>query len=77
MSSQVAPDQKARFEEFCKINSYVAGSYDQDSDFKNLDAEIKKREVKGKANRLFYLALPPSVFANVTACLKRTCMTAR
>jgi len=72
---KVTDAQKARFQEFCKLNSYVAGSYDKDSDFKNLDSELKKREVKGKANRLFYLALPPSVYAEVTACLKRTCMT--
>lgn len=75
MPLQITAEQQGKFAEFCKINSYVAGSYDKDSDFQVLDAELKKAEVKGKANRLFYLALPPSVYAQVTGCLKRNCMT--
>ena len=48
-------------EKFWATNHYVAGSYDTQ--------EMAAVE-KGQANRLFYLALPPSVFKPVTSMLK-------
>ena len=61
---------------FWAINSYVAGSYTEKSAFENLDSEMGKLEAgKEAANRLFYLALPPSVFAPVTKNIKNTCMS--
>jgi len=32
-------------------------------------------ENKNKANRIFYLALPPSVFEEVTVNIKQICMS--
>ena len=44
--------------------------------FEKLNAEIVKLEAgHKKANRLFYLALPPSVFAPVTSNIKVCCMS--
>ena len=63
-------------EKFWAINSYVAGSYTEESAFQNLNSEISKLEAgKEAGNRLFYLALPPSVFADVTKHIKATCMS--
>ena len=58
-------------EQFWAANRYVAGSYDTQRDFELLSQEMSGVE-KGQANRLFYLALPPSVFKPVTSMLKVT-----
>lgn len=54
------------YAEFWNLNRYVAGSYDNSKDFEKLNDELCKQEVKGRGNRIFYLALPPSVFEPVT-----------
>ena len=54
--------------------SYVQGSYDQLSSFENLDKEILELPNGSKANRLFYLALPPTVFETVTKNIHDACM---
>ena len=56
------------------MNSYVQGSYDTAADFKKLDDEMVKLAQAG-ANRLFYLALPPSTYESVATMIKATCMT--
>jgi glucose-6-phosphate 1-dehydrogenase len=54
----------------------VQGSYTEKAAFQNLNSEISKLEAgKEAGNRLFYLALPPSVFADVTKHIKATCMS--
>lgn len=64
-----------RLDEFWTRNEYVAGGYDTRRDFELLDREIGKHEAgAGPANRLFYLALPPSVFQTVTAHVRTACM---
>lgn len=72
---KVQDNEKAKLDEFFKVNSYVAGTYDTPAGFQKLDAEIKRLEKNGKANRLFYLALPPSVYKTVTDLIKKNCMT--
>ena len=63
-------------EKFWAINTYVQGSYTEESAFQNLNSEISKIESgKEAGNRLFYLALPPSVFASVTKHIRKTCMS--
>ncbi len=71
---QVKDDEKAKNDKFFKLNSYVKGSYDKNEDFKKLHEALNAKEVNGKGNRLFYLALPPSVYADVTSKLKEECM---
>ena len=56
-------------EKFWAANQYVAGSYDKQEDFEHFNEEMVAVE-KSVANRLFYLALPPSVFKPVTSMLK-------
>lgn len=71
---QVRPGEQARYEEFWRSNHYFAGSYESRRDFELLNQEIEKFENVPNANRLFYLALPPSVFESVTELIKATCM---
>jgi len=59
---QVETEEQKKFDEFFALNYYVQGSYDQSKDFEILNKEIQVREKSGKANRLFYFALPPSVY---------------
>lgn len=59
---------------FKKASSYVAGPYDEDSGFQDLLKHIEELEGSGgKRNRVFYMALPPSVFTVVAKGLKKNC----
>jgi glucose-6-phosphate 1-dehydrogenase len=63
-----------KLEEFKKISTYVAGSYDGDDGYQALLKHVEELEGERKsdsANRVFYLALPPSVFTVVAAGLKK------
>ncbi|XP_013413677.1 glucose-6-phosphate 1-dehydrogenase isoform X2 [Lingula anatina] len=71
---KVADSEREKAAAFWEMNSYVAGSYDKADDFVKLDEAIKATEISAPANRLFYLALPPSVFADVTRLVKEKCM---
>lgn len=58
---------------FLGMVSYIAGSYDSNEGFKRLKNMIEKYEEErsvDEPHRLYYLALPPSVFVDVCAHLK-------
>ncbi|XP_037086503.1 glucose-6-phosphate 1-dehydrogenase-like isoform X1 [Pollicipes pollicipes] len=74
---KVRPEDRERYEQFWRVNRYVAGAYDAPASFATLDRAIGELESGGSANRLFYLALPPSVFAPVTTNIKAQCMAKR
>ncbi|XP_069785183.1 glucose-6-phosphate 1-dehydrogenase isoform X3 [Narcine bancroftii] len=63
-----------KLDAFFRCNSYVQGKYDDLSSFKLLDRHLLSLDQGARANRLFYLALPPSVYANVTSNIKAACM---
>lgn len=68
--------QSDKLDAFFAVNSYVKGSYTETSAFEGLNDALSKIEGKSAAaNRLFYLALPPSVFDTVTTCIKNCCMS--
>ncbi|XP_050412053.1 glucose-6-phosphate 1-dehydrogenase isoform X2 [Patella vulgata] len=69
---KVQKGEESKLEDFFKLNQYIAGSYDKTEGFAALNKAI---EQKGGPNRLFYLALPPSVYEQVTLNLKAVCMT--
>lgn len=71
---KVKPEEEEKYENFWKINFYVAGSYTERRDFEILNQELSKNDNLSVANRLFYLALPPSVFESVTTHIRNTCM---
>jgi glucose-6-phosphate 1-dehydrogenase len=70
------PEISAKVEEFKKLSCYVAGDYEDDAAFQRLNQAIEEIESKYKSkerNRLFYFALPPSVFIPVARGLKKNC----
>ncbi|EDV25860.1 uncharacterized protein TRIADDRAFT_24087, partial [Trichoplax adhaerens] len=72
---KVRKGEEERVEKFFERCSYVAGSYTDRSYFSNLNDHVKKIETNKKGNRIFYLALPPSVFQDVTSNVRHTCMS--
>lgn len=71
---QVKLQEQNKYEQFWKIVNYVSGNYDSSKDFENLNRELCNHEKGSHANRIFYLALPPSVFEPVTVHIKKECM---
>ncbi|KAG0251286.1 Glucose-6-phosphate 1-dehydrogenase [Mortierella polycephala] len=70
------PKVKAMLDQFLDQCTYVSGVYDQDSGFQALEHELKRIERETKTiDRLFYMALPPSVFIPVANGLKKNCYT--
>ncbi|KAJ1308638.1 hypothetical protein OPQ81_004332 [Rhizoctonia solani] len=72
------PETAKKLEEFKNIMSYVSGSYDGDEGYSALLKALEEIESKyqtKEVNRLFYMALPPSVFIPVAQGLKRNCYT--
>lgn len=67
-------DMEKMLEDFTKLCTYVSGQYDRDDSFLGLNKHLEELE-KGRkeAHRLFYMALPPSVFTIVSQHLKRCC----
>jgi glucose-6-phosphate 1-dehydrogenase len=67
-------EMEKQLEEFCGFCTYVSGQYDKDESFIELRDHLESLE-KGRkeTNRIFYMALPPSVFITVSQHLKRNC----
>jgi glucose-6-phosphate 1-dehydrogenase len=67
----------AKIEEFKQMTTYISGSYEEGSAFVQLNKHLEEIEAKyaskGSCNRLFYLALPPTVFIPVAKNLKEFC----
>ena len=67
-------DVEEQLDAFCDTCSYIPGQYDQDEPFQKLNEHILQFEKGRKAgNRVFYMALPPSVFITVSQHLKKNC----
>jgi glucose-6-phosphate 1-dehydrogenase len=59
---------------FCSLCTYLAGYYDQDGPFVQLNERLEQLEAgREEHNRVFYMALPPSVFISVSHHLKKHC----
>lgn len=72
---KVKPGEEEKYEQFWRLNHYVAGAYDSEASFKALNKELRKQEQAYQVtHRLFYLALPPSVFEKVTVHIRNVCM---
>lgn len=65
-------EDKAKYDKFWhEVNQYIRGGYTSDEDFKHLDAKISEFEQSStKANRLYYMALPASVYQQAIVPLK-------
>jgi glucose-6-phosphate 1-dehydrogenase len=67
-------DIEQQLEDFSKLCTYVSGQYDRDDSFLQLNKHLEELEQGRKeTNRLFYMALPPSVFTIVSQHLKKCC----
>jgi glucose-6-phosphate 1-dehydrogenase len=64
--------------DFVKMIKYTAGGYDDDAGFQKLDALVGDWEQQiapqGPNRRLFYMALPPSVYPLVAKMVRKHCM---
>lgn len=68
------PAMKTKLQEFLKICSYVDGQYNEEASFQKLEEAIREREKQfqgSERHRIFYMALPPSVFIDVANGLKK------
>ena len=75
---KVKPQEEEMFSKFVSKNYYLAGSYDKEESFQELSNKIVEIGQMNDAdaedcNRLFYLALPPSVYTSVTELLSKNC----
>ncbi|CAG5056661.1 unnamed protein product [Parnassius apollo] len=70
---KVRSGEEEKFEAFWDANSYVSGSYDKRVDFEFLNEHITRFEKGPVANRIFYLAVPPTVFEEVTVNIRNAC----
>lgn len=69
---------RTQLDEFLAITTYIDGQYDEDESYQKLNTYIEKIENDSqitKRNRLFYMALPPSVFIPVAQGLKKNVYT--
>lgn len=72
---KVRPGEEEKFEKFWQLNDYLAGSYDKRIDYELLNQQITKFEKGPIANRIFYLAVPPTVFEDVTVNIRNACVS--
>ncbi|CAF4767797.1 unnamed protein product [Pieris macdunnoughi] len=72
---KIRPGDESKFEEFWDCNDYLAGSYDKRIDYELLNQHLSKYEKGLVANRIFYLAVPPTVFEDVTVNIKNACIS--
>jgi glucose-6-phosphate 1-dehydrogenase len=63
-----------QLEDFCGLCTYISGQYDKDESFQGLNKHLEELESgRSETNRVFYMALPPSVFITVSQHLKKNC----
>ncbi|CAB3249819.1 unnamed protein product [Arctia plantaginis] len=72
---KVRPGEEDKLEEFWQANEYFAGSYDKRIDYEMLNQLIHKHEKGPVANRIFYLAVPPTLFEDVTVNIRNACVS--
>lgn len=67
---------KQKVDDFLQLVSYISGPYDKPEGYQKLEEAINKydseHDIK-ESQRLFYLALPPSVFTTVGKHIKEFC----
>mmetsp|Transcript_54045 Transcript_54045/g.167731 ORF Transcript_54045/g.167731 Transcript_54045/m.167731 type:complete len:699 (-) Transcript_54045:321-2417(-) len=66
----VKGERKAEFLSRCH---FFAGAYDKEESYAELDKFLKEMEGSGKANRIFFFSVPPTIFGDVCRCVKATC----
>ena len=67
-------DDEEKLDRFLALCSYVSGPYDKAEGFQGLQKHLEELE-GSQSHRLFYLALPPSVFVTAVSSLWPECQT--
>lgn len=74
---KIDSNEQDLWNKFWSCNYYLKGSYDKDEDFDKLNSFINKLQAEKNvsiSNRLFYLALPPVVYASVSKLIRQHCI---
>lgn len=74
-SPQVTDEESESLSAFFSKNSYLSGRYDDGGSFERLNSHLSSLPGGAKAHRLFYLALPPSVYHHVSTNIRSHCMS--
>ncbi|WVO21590.1 glucose-6-phosphate dehydrogenase [Cryptococcus decagattii] len=75
---QYIKGDQEKIKQFQELSSYVSGLYDQDDGYQELLKHVEELEGDRETrNRIFYMALPPSVFTTVARGLKKNCYSTR
>lgn len=75
---QYIKGDQEKIKQFQELSSYVSGPYDQDAGYQELLKHVEELEGDRETrNRIFYMALPPSVFTTVAKGLKENCYSTR
>ncbi|ADV23423.1 glucose-6-phosphate dehydrogenase [Cryptococcus gattii E566] len=75
---QYIKGDQEKIKQFQELSSYVSGPYDQDAGYQELLKHVEELEGNRETrNRIFYMALPPSVFTTVAKGLKKNCYSTR
>lgn len=74
---QAVDSEAERLSTFFSRNSYISGKYVDGSSFANLHTHLLSLKGGAEANRLFYLALPPNVYHDVTENIRHNCMSTK
>lgn len=77
MLTQVTDTDAERLSVFFSRNTYISGKYGDKNSFSNLNTHILTLPGGAEANRLFYLALPPTVYHDVTKNIRHQCMSTK
>ncbi|XP_051912905.1 glucose-6-phosphate 1-dehydrogenase-like [Hippocampus zosterae] len=72
---KVTDGEGERLSTFFSRNSYLSGRYDDAGSFRKLDTHVSSLPGGAEANRLFYLALPPTVYHHVCTNISGHCMS--
>ncbi|XP_069544964.1 glucose-6-phosphate 1-dehydrogenase-like isoform X1 [Brachyistius frenatus] len=74
---KVTDEERDCLSVFFSRNSYLSGRYDDSSSFDQLDSHLSSLPGGADGNRLFYLALPPSVYHHVSTNIRNHCMSSK
>lgn len=74
----VKKEDEKIYEDFVSRNYYVSGQYDDSEKFKELNTKILEltkdlNQNEADCNRIFYLAVPPSVYKSVSEVISKNC----
>ena len=71
-----ADNCEAKMKTFLQYCDYHSGQYDDELSFAKLNKEIDKNELSHtKSNRIFYMAIPPSIFLDVAKSVGKEAMS--